>query len=69
MVKRRISMSSRDLDRLSVLQDLKNNQIKTSQAAESMGVSLRHVYRLKNNLIKDGPEGLISKKVGAHKQP
>ena len=30
-----------------------------------MRVSLRHVYRLKNNLIKDGPEGLISKKVGA----
>jgi len=58
-------MSSKELDRLSVLQDLKNKQIKTSQAAESMRVSLRHAYRLKNNLIKDGPEGLISKKVGA----
>ena len=58
-------MSSRDLDRLSVLQDLKNNQIKTSQAAESMGVSLRHVYRLKNNLTTEGPEGIVSKKVGA----
>ncbi len=58
-------MSNRELDRLSVLQDLKNNQIETSQAAESMSVSLRHVYRLKNNLIKEGPEGLVSKKVGA----
>jgi len=58
-------MSSRDLDRLSVLQDLKNKQIKTSQAAKSMRVSLRHAYRLKNNFIKEGPEGLISKKVGA----
>ena len=57
-------MSNKELDRLSVLEDLKNKQIKTSQAAESMGVSLRH-YRLKNNLTKEGPEGLISKKVGA----
>jgi len=40
-------MSSIDLDRLSVLQDLKNKQIKTSQAAKSMRVSLRHAYRLK----------------------
>ena len=39
-------MSSKELDRLSVLQDLKNKQIKTSQAAESMRVSLRHAYRL-----------------------
>jgi hypothetical protein len=30
-----------------------------------MGVSLRHVYRLKNNLTKEGPKGLVSKKVGA----
>ena len=39
--------------------------MKPSQAVESMGVSLRHVYRLKNNLTKEGPKGLVSKKVGA----
>jgi len=44
-------MSNRELDRLSVLQDLKNNQIKTSQAAESMRVSLRHVYQLKKVIL------------------
>jgi hypothetical protein len=65
VVKRRISMISRDLDRLNVLQDLKSKQIKTSRAAKSMRVSLRFGFRLKNNFIKDGPEGLISKKVGA----
>ena len=58
-------MSNKELDRLSVLQDLKNNQIKTSQAAESMRVSLRHVYRLNNKLLEEGPKGLVSKKVGA----
>jgi hypothetical protein len=40
-------MISRELDRLSVLQNLENNQIKVTQAAESMRVSLRHAYRLK----------------------
>jgi hypothetical protein len=64
-VKKCISMISRGLDHLSDLEDLKNNQIKTSQAAESMEVSLRHVYRLKNNLTKEGPERLVLKKVEA----
>jgi len=49
-VRRGITSISRDLERLSVLQDLKNNQIKTSQAAEGMGASLRDVYRLKITL-------------------
>ncbi len=44
---------------------LKYRRIKITQAAENMRVSLIHGRRLKNNLIKDGPEGLISKKVGA----
>ena len=58
-------MSNKELNRLNILQDLKNRRINTSQAAESMMVSLRHAYRLKNSLIKEGPEGLVSKKVGA----
>ena len=52
-------MISKELDRLTVPQDLKNKQIKTSQAAESRSVCLRHVYRLKNNLTKEDPEGLV----------
>lgn len=55
-------MSNKELNRLNILQDLKNRRINTSQAAESMMVSLRHAYRLKNSLIKEGPEGLVSKK-------
>jgi len=30
-----------------------------------MGVSLRLGFRLKNNLTREVPEGLVSKKVGA----
>jgi hypothetical protein len=45
-------MISRELDRLSVLQNLENKQIKATQAAESMRVGSRHAYRLKNNLKK-----------------
>jgi hypothetical protein len=45
-------MISRELDRLRVLENLENKQIKVTQAAESMRVSLRHAYRLKNNLKK-----------------
>jgi hypothetical protein len=60
---RRISMIIIELDRLSVLQNLENKQIKVTQAAESMRVSLRHAYRLKNNLKKNGPAGLISRKL------
>ncbi|MEI8301624.1 MAG: ISNCY family transposase [Chlamydiota bacterium] len=60
----RITMSNKELDRLFVLQEAGKKRHSNTKLAERLGVSVRQAIRLKNKFNKEGPKGLMSKKVG-----
>jgi len=60
----RISMSINELGRLEELQKVHEKRQTIQQAAENLGLSPRQVKRLSKRLRTDGPQGLISRKVG-----
>ena len=60
----RICMSNKDLYRCKILNEMIENRINISKTAERLGLSVRQTIRLKNKFNKEGPKGLISKKVG-----
>ena len=65
LMKGRIAMSTKDLNRLEVLTKLKERRLRQGEAARVLGVTPRQVRRLVKRLEKEGPGGLISRKVGA----
>ena len=60
-----ISMTSKELTRLEIIQKVKNKALKQSQAAEYLDLSLVQVKRLCKRYQEEGPKGLISKKRGS----
>lgn len=61
----RIYMSNKELDRLHILQEMIKKKQTISKTSERLRLSVRQTIRLKNKLLREGVEGLISKKVGA----
>ena len=57
-------MSRKELDRFSVLEQVRKKQLKQMQAAEILGVSDRQVRNLLAKVEAEGAKGLISKKRG-----
>ena len=58
-------MSKTDLHRLEVLNNIQKNGLKQIKAAEILGLSTRQVRRLKRQLAEQGPQGIVSRKLGA----
>jgi len=59
-----LTMSKKELDYLELIQAVVEKRIKQKDAAESMGLSSRHVRRLTANYKALGAEALISKRRG-----
>ena len=59
-----LTMSEKELTRLEVMKRLEEKRMRQSEAAERLGISVRHVKRLLNAYRKKGAEGLISKRRG-----
>lgn len=59
-----IAMSHRELDRVGVLRKLVDRELRQSEAARQLGVSVRHVKRLVKAYRQAGAAGLISKRRG-----
>ena len=59
-----LTMSKKELTRLEVMQRLEEKRMKQKEAAEMLGVSVRHVKRLLRAYRQGGAEGLISKRRG-----
>jgi len=57
-------MTEKSIRYLKVLAKVKEKKISQKQAAEELNVSVRQIYRLYEKLLKDGPDGFISKKHG-----
>ena len=61
----RIYMSEKELDRLHTFTKVCNGEMKLNKAANLLGISLRQAIRIKQRIVKEGPKGVISKKVGS----
>jgi hypothetical protein len=59
-----LTMSRNELNRLQILNRVLERCFTQTNAAEQLGLSLRHVERLCRKLRLEGPEGLVSKKRG-----
>ena len=59
-----ISMSRKEIDRMSVLRDLDERRITMSEASTLMHLSRRHVFRLAKAFRAGGPDALVSRRRG-----
>ena len=59
-----LTLSLRDRDRLHVLRDLEEGRVKPAEAARRLGVSVRHVRRLRQRFREEGDEGVIHRARG-----
>lgn len=59
-----ISMSTREIDRLGVINRLIGRQIVASEASEQLNLSVRQVKRIKKRVKKEGAKGLIHRNRG-----
>ena len=59
-----ISMSTKELDRLKIMDQLSQKLITQRQAADILGVSARQIRRLVREYKIHGPKGIVSKKRG-----
>ena len=59
-----ISMSTKELDRLKVLDQLQGKRIKQKQASDALGVSERQIRGLLRRYKQEGAKGILSKKRG-----
>lgn len=57
-------MTEKELSRYDVINDLIDNKINGTDASKQIGVSVRHIKRLKSKVDKYGAEGLIHKSRG-----
>ncbi len=63
--KGRISMTIKEIDRLQLIERVCRKEIKLNKAAKLLGISNRQAIRIKKRFLKEGCEGIVSKKVGA----
>ncbi len=59
MTQKLISMSKKELSRYCIIKNLIDGKINGTDASKQIGVSVRHVKRLKSAVIKHGEQGLI----------
>ena len=59
-----LNMSLKEIDRLTLLQKVRNGLVTQVKASELLGISDRQVRNLLTNLKLSGPQGLISRKRG-----
>lgn len=59
-----LSMSKKELTRLEVMKRLEEKRLKQQEAAEMLGISVRHIKRLLRAYRQEGAAGLISKRRG-----
>ena len=59
-----LTMSTKELTRLEVMKRLEEKRVKQKEAAETLGISERHIRRLLRAYRQDGERGLISKRRG-----
>ncbi len=59
MTQKLISMTEKELSKYDVIKNLINGKINGTDASKQIGVSTRHVRRLKQTVIQSGVEGLI----------
>lgn len=59
-----ICMSKKELSRFDIINDLINGKINGTDASKQIGVSIRHIKRLKRKVAEYGAEGLIHKSRG-----
>jgi len=59
-----LHMSSKELNRLEVMQKLKEKCMRQKEAARILGVSVRHVKRMLKTYRREGARGLVSKRRG-----
>lgn len=52
-------MTKKELSRINIIQNLIDGKINGTDASKQIGVSVRHIKRLKAKVIKSGAEGLI----------
>lgn len=64
MMTETIAMSTKEIDRLHVLQRLNEGLIKQKQAATMLGISTRQTRTLLKDYKRDGPAALVSKRRG-----
>jgi transposase len=59
-----LTMSTKELRRLEVMQKLEEKRMRQKEAARILGLSVRQVKRLLKNYRRDGAQGLVSKRRG-----
>lgn len=59
-----LTMSTKELSRLEIIQRLQMREVRQEKASEILGISIRQVKRLLAEYRANGPQGLISKKRG-----
>ena len=64
MTQKLISMSEKELSRYDIIKNLIDGKINGTDASKQIGVTIRHVKRLKSRVVKYGAEGLIHKSRG-----
>ena len=64
MTKKLISMTEKELSKLKIINSLIDKKINGTDASKQTCLSLRHVKRLKADVIKYGPEALVHKSRG-----
>src|SRR3989338_5138530 len=64
MTRDNITMSSIQLQRFEVLSQLNEKIINGTEASEKLGLSARHIRRLKKRVKKNGAKGLIHRNKG-----
>jgi len=64
MTQKLICMTEKELFKYEIINDLISGKINGTDASKQIGVSIRHVKRLKFRLTKYGPKGLIHKNRG-----
>jgi DNA invertase Pin-like site-specific DNA recombinase len=64
MKEKKLTMSTKELKRITVLEKLIEKEITVNQGAEVLGLSQRQVYRIKKRYKHSGAEGLIHRSRG-----
>ena len=59
-----LTMSATELDRLTVIERVRDRRLSQSDAAKQLGLTQRHISRLLNAFERDGPAALVSKRRG-----
>lgn len=57
-------MTIKEVERLSIMKQIKSKKLKQREGSESLSLSLRQTQRLIRSYREEGPEGLISKRRG-----